>query len=492
MSGTIAEQRHGHRTSGVLLPLSALNSAAGSAEVLGENAARFIRFLAEAGFSIWQMLPVHPPDPYHSPFQGCSVHAGDRALISLDRMRTCHWMGPAESRQEQGRSIDPMATALGQFLQNASAEDRAGYELFKRDHALWLDDYAAYCAIRQASDARPWWEWADGLRVREQSALERFASERASVIESYRFEQYVFFSQWRELRKLARDHGILLIGDMPLFATHDSADVWARPEYFMLDQAGQPLTVAGVPPDYFSKTGQRWGNPQYRWARMSDDGFQWWIDRVRTQLELFDLIKLDHFRGLESVWEIPADSRTAERGAWRPVPGRRILETLRAALGGLPFIAEDLGIITPPVEALRREFALPGMKVLQFAFDSDALNPYLPHNHDPDFIVYTGTHDNNTSLGWFNSLDRSQQLRVLDYLRQPGEPMPRPLIVAALASVCRVAVIPMQDLLGLGAEHRINTPGTTEGNWQWRLRWEWISPELAGTLRHLNRIYGRI
>ena len=282
-----------------------------------------------------------------------------------------------------------------------------------------------------------------------------------------------------------------MFGDMPLFVAHDSADVWSHPEYFQLDARGQPIAVAGVPPDYFSATGQRWGNPLYDWARLEEQGFQWWVERMRRQMELFDIVRIDHFRGLEALWEIPADCPTAQRGEWRPVPGEALLRTLRKALGALPCVAEDLGIITPAVEKLRRRFGMPGVKVLQFAFDGDARNPYLPHNLETESIVYTGTHDNNTTFGWYEGLDVEKRIKVLDYLRQPSEPMPWPLINAALASVCRFAILPMQDLLAQGAAHRTNTPGTVDGNWQYRLDWNLLTPELSGWLRHLNELYGR-
>ena len=338
---------------------------------------------------------------------------------------------------------------------------------------------------------QPWWLWPPEFRDRVPRALGAFRRDHAAEIKKVCSEQHVFFSQWRRLRQEAAKLRILLLGDMPLFVSHDSADVWANQKLFQLDKTGQPTVVAGVPPDYFSATGQRWGNPVFKWARHTAQGFGWWINRVRTELEMFDVIRIDHFRGLDAVWEIPASASTAESGAWRPAPGRELLRALHAAFNPLPFLAEDLGTITQPVTDLRREYKLPGMRVLQFAFGGGPANPYLPHNHEPDSAVYTGTHDNNTTLGWFKELDAPAQKQVMEYLGLPSSPMPWPLVDAALASVCRLAIIPVQDILALGAAHRMNTPGTVTGNWQWKLPAKKLTPDLAAKMKHLNQIYGR-
>ena len=459
------------RRAGVLLAMSSLRAEGDGGSPM-DNAGRFLGFLAEGGYGLWQMLPVHPPDEYGSPYRTVSVHAGDPGLM------------------------DPGGTGLGdahrRFREEAGGSQQKEYNTFRRDMQGWLEDYAVYSAVKRQQDQRPWWHWPPALRRREPAALEEVQRTCAGDIDYFRFEQFTFFRQWRELRRQAAAAGILLLGDMPLYPAHDSADVWAHQRLFQLDADGLPCCVAGVPPDYFSATGQLWGNPVYDWEALADAGWRWWTDRIRTQLALFDLIRLDHFRGLEAAWEVPAAADTAESGEWHSVPGRELLQTLQQTCGGLPFVAEDLGTITPEVSALRREFGLPGMKVLQFAFGDDGRNPYLPHNHAGHYVVYTGTHDNNTTLGWFQELDPVMQERVMDYLGQPAEPMPWPLIRAALASVCRLAVVPMQDLLALGAEHRLNTPGTTAGNWAWRLPWPSLTPELAQRLRHLNQLYGRI
>jgi 4-alpha-glucanotransferase len=459
MMGRTAERETGwldRRRTGFLLPLSSLLSKTGNGP-LGAPAHEFLRFLADSGASVWQMLPVHPPDAGGSPYQSNSAHAGDPRLI-------CRSTAPA---------------------------DTAGLPEFRQAQSAWLDDFALYCALKQHFGMQPWWRWPAEFRDRVPKALGAFRRSHAAEITQHCSDQHQFFSQWHRLRKEAAKLGILLLGDMPLFVSHDSADVWANQKLFQLDKAGQPTVVAGVPPDYYSATGQRWGNPVFNWARHSAKGFGWWINRVRTELEMFDVIRIDHFRGLEAVWEIPAGAPTAESGKWRLVPGRELLRALHAAFSPLPFLAEDLGTITQPVIDLRREFNVPGMRVLQFAFDGGPTNPYLPHNHEPDSAVYTGTHDNNTTLGWFEALDTRTQKRVLEYLGFPRSAMPWPLVEAALASVCRLAVIPVQDLLALDAAHRINTPGTVTGNWQWTLPPEKLTPDLAAKMRHLNRIYGR-
>ncbi|MBI2993430.1 MAG: 4-alpha-glucanotransferase [Gammaproteobacteria bacterium] len=479
----MSRARHGdwfeRRRAGILLPLSAL-AVPSDGGGLGDPARRFLQFLSDTGFRIWQLLPVQPVDAHSSPYQGCSAFAGHPGLISSQRLAQTAWFGG-----EGG------GAALAAFNARAGTEDRAGFAAFREQSRYWLNDYALFMAIRDVCGNQPWWNWPDGLRDRKAGALAAFHSDHADAIERWCFAQFLFSCQWNEMRSIAKALGILLFGDMPLFVAHDSADVWSHSEYFQLDARGQPTVVAGVPPDYFSSTGQRWGNPVYHWGRLREQGFQWWVERMHRQLQLFDIVRIDHFRGLEALWEIPADCPTAQRGEWRPVPGEALLRTLRKSLGPLPCIAEDLGIITPPVEKLRKKFRLPGVKVLQFAFDGDASNPYLPHNLEPEAVVYTGTHDNNTTVGWYEALDTGQKMKVMDYLRQPPEPMPWPLINAALGSVCRFAILPMQDLLVLGAAHRTNTPGTVDGNWKYCLDWNLIRPELGGWLRHLNGLYGR-
>lgn len=481
------------RRSGVLLHPTSLPSASVDG-ALGKDASRFLDFLAESGFTIWQMLPVNSTDQFGSPYQGISVHAGNPHLISLKRLIEKGWLQTYQPNDisNPGFSLELITQARKGFQEIATGEEHSDYQAFKHERSHWLDDYSLYSVIKARHGNLPWWQWPHAIRNREQSALKKLKTDHANLLDDYCFEQYIFFSQWRDLSNEAHEKGILLLGDLPILVAHDSVDVWAHPEYFKLDDTGQPTVVAGVPPDYFSPTGQRWGNPLYDWQAISKDGFRWWLDRLSTQLQLFDMVRIDHFRGFTALWEINAQCQTAEQGHWQPVPGRELFNILQEEFGELPLIAEDLGIISAEVEKLRDDFHLPGMKVLLFAFDSDEKNPYLPHNHDANSVVYTGTHDNNTTLGWFYNLDDTQQQRVLEYLQYPNEPMPWPLINTALQSVCRTAILPMQDILGLDGSHRMNTPGTAEGNWLWRFSWEWISSDLTQKLKHLNQLYDRL
>lgn len=460
----------------MLLHLSSLPNIESSG-IAGEDTTRFLDFLVDSGFSTWQTLPLQPVDAFGSPYRSSSVHAGNPVFISIAG-KSGHDTGFRES-------VD------AQYRQMVSTAGKAAYDRFLSTHAAWLEDYALYSAIREQLDGKPWLEWPAGLKDRDETELRMFREQHPDSIEHYFLEQFVFFSQWQELRQRAAVRDILLIGDLPIFPGHDSADVWAHRELFKLDAEGGAVVVAGVPPDYFSVTGQRWGNPVYNWDELSKDGFQWWVDRVRTQLELFDILRIDHFRGLEATWEIPAECETAEQGHWQPVPARELLEALVENLGALPFIAEDLGMISPEVTDLRQDFRLPGMVILQFAFDSDADNPYLPHNHRPDSVVYTGTHDNNTLMGWYEGLEQDQRHKVEEYCAGGDIIMPWPMIRMALGSVCNLAILPMQDLLELDAQHRMNTPGTLRDNWQWKFEWDWIPGHLPEKLKHLNQLYGR-
>ena len=455
---------------------------------LGTDAHRFLDVLAECGVSIWQMLPLGPTHADLSPYQCLSVHAGDPRLISRRRVEEWGWLSPGASAADD----DWLVLAHAQFAQTADASARTALEAFADVHGYWLEDYALYQALRQEQGGRPWWLWPQALRDREPAALAQARDRLAAAVGLVRFEQFVFFRQWQELREHAARRDILLFGDVPIFVAHDSADVWAYRQYFALDDDGQPRTVAGVPPDYFSKTGQRWGNPLYQWEQMQVDGFRWWRDRLRHQLAMFDLLRLDHFRGFEAYWEIPAHESTAVNGRWVVAPGEALFRAFEEEFGRLPLVAEDLGLITEEVRALREKFFLPGMRVLQFAFDGGADNPYLPHRHEANSVAYTGTHDNDTTLAWYEALPADGQAYVLDYLGAPGDAMPWPLMRAALGSVAILAVLPMQDVLALGAGYRMNTPGTTTGNWRWRFAWDQLSPQSLAKLRHMVQLYGRL
>jgi 4-alpha-glucanotransferase len=450
---------------------------------LGEGARRFVDFLQAAGMTVWQMLPLGPTHADRSPYQCLSVHAGNRALVSLDDLIEKGWLDatavgdlPFDESLQQARSG---------FESSAVKPDKAAYTEFRRTHAGWLDDYSLYQAIRETQGAIPWYQWPAALRDRDPAALDGFSVAQAGLIEQICFNQYLFFLQWFALRDYARQRGIALFGDMPIYVAHDSADVWANRELFTIDSSGELEVVAGVPPDYFSETGQRWGNPLYRWDRINAQDYSWWLERFSTQLAMFDMLRLDHFRGFEKYWEIPATAETAVDGHWVAGPGAALFERLQQDFGDLPLVAEDLGIITPEVDALRLAFGFPGMKILQFAFDGGDDNPYLPQNHEPLSVVYTGTHDNDTTLGWYESLDDAGRQKVNEYMPADMPEMPWALIKTALESTSGLAIIPLQDLLELDSGARMNTPGTSSGNWSWRFTWEQVSPELVQQLHTL-------
>jgi 4-alpha-glucanotransferase len=473
------------RRAGLLLhPTSLPDSQSGGC--LGKKAFRFIDFLRECGFTLWQTLPLGPTHDGRSPYQCMSVHAGNIDLICTQDLVERGWL-----QHDQKLSDNALVQARQGFERRSREGERGAFAAFREQHASWLDDYALFQAVRHVQGETSWPEWDAPLRDRDSAALQAFHNAHANACEQVCFEQFVFFSQWGALRDYAHQNGIALFGDIPIFVAHDSADVWANRELFSLDASGRPEVVAGVPPDYFSATGQRWGNPLYRWDRIMADDFRWWLQRLHTQLEMFDILRLDHFRGFEKYWEIPASADTAIHGRWVAAPGEALFTRLQETYGQLPLVAEDLGIITPEVEALRIRFELPGMKILQFAFGGGADNPYLPHNHVQQSVVYTGTHDNDTSLGWYLQSDEAQRQMVDAYLGNSSDPMPWPLIRATLASVARLAILPMQDILELGSEHRMNIPGTTVNNWVWQFDWRQVPADLARRMRHLIYLYGR-
>jgi 4-alpha-glucanotransferase len=440
------------RRSGVLLHLSSLDAA------LGRGGRAFIDWLASAGFSVWQTLPLGPTGAARSPYWVRSDFAGNTEFIDA-----------GERPRAEGEP----------------------YRAFLDAAKSWLEDYAAFEVLSALHGREPWWRWPPEYRDRDSAALEHLQREHADELSRLKIDQFVFASQWQALRAHAHARGVRLLGDVPFYVAPDSAEVWTHRAQFQLDPAGLPRAVAGVPPDYFSELGQLWGNPLYDWSRMRKDGFEFWRARVRCQLERVDVLRIDHFRALAAHWAVPAGAPDARGGAWHRTPGRALLKALQAEFSALPFVAEDLGFITPDVEALRRRFRLPGMRVLQFAFDGDPYNPHLPHMHRHNSVVYTGTHDNDTSAGWFASLDGETQRRLESYLGQGARGMPEPLIRAACASVAALAVVPLQDLLGLGAEARLNTPGTTQGNWSWKMPRDALTHELAQHYAALNRLYAR-
>ncbi len=483
-----------HRSTGILLHPTSLPGP-GPQGSLGVDADRFLGFLHASQATVWQMLPLNPPHRDGSPYQARSAFAGDPRLIDLQQLAGMGLIDPDDidlAASGEGRAR-LLCMARAQFGHSISTEIHDDYDAFKQIHAHWLDDYALYSAIHRQQHEQSWLNWPEPLRNRDSQAMNAARKELIEPIHQCEFEQFWFFRQWNALRQNAREKDIRLFGDMPLYVALDSADVWSRRDLFLLDAAGYPAYLAGVPPDYFSTTGQLWGNPLYDWNKMQEDRFSWWVDRLKCQMELFDSVRVDHFRGFDSCWAVPPDEETAKNGHWEPTPGRALLDTLRQAFGTLPLVAEDLGIITQDVEKLRDDYGLPGMKILQFAFESGANNPYLPHNHIRDCVVYTGTHDNDTTLGWFESRSPDIQNHVMDYLGKTTLPMPWALIRSALASVAQLSILPMQDVLGLDGSARMNTPGSRRpDNWKWRFCWEQMKPDLAERLQHLNQLYSRL
>ncbi len=468
------------RAAGVLLHPTSLPGRYGIGD-LGEWAYRFVDWLEATGQSVWQILPLGPTSYGDSPYQTLSAFAGNPLLISLDKLVSSGWLTAADTASipdfpvgqvDYGWVIPYYNTMLSRAFERFDADGDAAvkgdFEAWCAENDRWLGDYALFAALKDLYTGQPWVEWPEAEALRDPAALDAARRTHARRIEEHRFRQWVFHTQWFELKAYAAGKGIRFIGDIPIFVAHDSSDVWANPSKFYLDEKGHPTVVAGVPPDYFSPTGQRWGNPLYRWDRMKASGYAWWLDRIRACLNVVDIVRVDHFRGFAAYWEIPASEETAVKGEWVPGPGADFLQAVRDALGVLPIIAEDLGVITPDVEALRDGFDLPGMKVLQFAW-SDPKNPFLPHNHSPNSVVYSGTHDNNTSLGWWQQETNDHSRALLS--QYAGGEVTEPnwtLIRLGMMSVGHTFVAPMQDVLGVGPEGRMNTPGRPSGNWTWR------------------------
>lgn len=471
---------------------------------LGPDAERFFDFLVASGQRFWQTLPLGPTGYGNSPYAALSAFAGNPSLISPERLiedDLLSWAALAEAPDFPDARVDYGAVvpwkmgllrdALARFHERASSALREEYARFRNENTAWLDDFALFMALKEAHGQRAWVEWPERYARRSPQALAEARRHLAGEIELHAFAQFLFFKQWDALREAAHARDIQIIGDLAIFVAHDSADVWAHPEFFTLDEHGQPTTVAGVPPDYFSQTGQRWGNPLYRWDALRETGYHWWVERVRQALRVNDIIRLDHFRGFEAYWEIPAADPTAEHGEWRLGPGEALFTAIREQLGEAPFIAEDLGVITPEVRALQAALGLPGMRVLQFAFSDAAENHDLPHNFIPDAVVYTGTHDNDTTRGWFATREGKERDYTLDYLRCEPEEVAPEMIRLAYASVAGMALVPMQDVLDLGTEARMNFPSRPDGNWEWRFTAERLTPERAEWLKRLATLYGR-
>ena len=497
------------RASGILLHPTSLPCPWGSGD-LGPSATAFAQWLAKAGQRCWQMLPVGPPGYGNSPYSAQSAFAGNPLLISLDaliadgllprRPRPLRNTGRVEYAAAGKLREDALRLAFVSF-ESAGGRARTQFEKFCAAQQKWLDDFALFRAIKHSQGERSWVDWPRELKLRQPRALAQASLELKDEIAFSKFEQYLFDSHWRRLRLLCQKLGLALIGDLPLFVAHDSADVWAHRDLFDLDKQGGLAAVAGVPPDYFSADGQRWGNPLYRWDRMKRDGYSFWVDRLTLLLERFDAIRLDHFIGFVRYWEIPVTSPTAREGRFREGPGEDLFATLRARLGRLPLIAEDLGLVTPEVTALREKLGLPGLRILQFAFGTDPqAASFLLHNYTRNTVAYTGTHDNDTTVGWYQerrgatrSLAQTEKERraAREYLGGDGSEIHWDLIRGVSSSAANLAIVPAQDLLGLGSAARMNHPGTAVGNWEWRLLPGQLSPAIARRLAGLTRLYGR-
>jgi 4-alpha-glucanotransferase len=470
----------------------------------GGQARAFVDFLATAGQRLWQVLPLGPTGYGNSPYQSLSAFAGNTLLIDPHQLvadgllAAPDIVGPtfAEDRVEFEPVRQFKAELLGQAYENFKREPASelGVEFagFCDVSAWWLDDYALFRALKDEHGGSAWTSWDRGLSERQPAALENARAGLRDPIARQKFFQFLFFRQWTALRGYCHARDIRVIGDLPIFVAHDSADVWVHPEYFELDDSGKPLRVAGVPPDYFSETGQLWGNPVYDWEHARGDGFKWWIDRVRFALAQFDLLRIDHFRGFAACWEIPAGDTTAERGRWVEAPGKELFTMIGSALGHLPIIAEDLGEITPDVYELLDQLGFPGMRVMQFGFGGDLNNIHLPHNYPRNVVAYTATHDSDTTVSWFNHLADHEKEFCLRYLHSDGKEINWDLIYAVLASDAETAIIPLQDVLGLGTEARMNLPNSLLGNWVWRYGRNSLSEKHSERLRALVDTYGRI
>ncbi|MCM2341798.1 4-alpha-glucanotransferase [Rhodoferax sp.] len=497
----MADSWMAQRAAGVVLHPTSLPGPHGMGD-FGPNAYFFVDWLHAAGQTLWQTLPLGPVGPGDSPYMGSSAFAGNPLLVALEPLVQRGWLDAQTLQADWDDErvdyavvspwrLQKLRQAFAGFELHASTQERSELAAWALSQQAWLEDYALFMALDQAYRPALWPEWPSALALRDAVALAKARTSHAREIDFWCFVQWQFELQWQAVKSYAHSKGVRLVGDLPIFVAHHSADCWARPDLYELDSTGQPQVVAGVPPDFFSDTGQRWGNPLYNWAAMARDGYQWWIERVRRQLHLADVVRIDHFRGFVDYWEIPASEPDAVRGRWQPGPGAALFKALALALGDLPIIAEDLGIITLEVSVLRERTGFPGMRVLQFAFSGDAGNAFLPHNFEPGTVVYTGTHDNDTVPGWWASCSPHERAFATHYLGiDDHHAVHWAMVRAASFSVARLSLCQFQDVLGLDSQHRMNKPGTM-GCWSWRFKWDWVGADLAQCLANITAASGR-
>ena len=490
------------RASGILLPVSSIPSAYGIGS-FSKEAYEFVDFLEKAGQSYWQILPLGPTGYGDSPYQSFSTFAGnpyyidfeeliEEGLLTKEQCEECDW-GGSEAYVDYEKIYKSRFRVLKEAFDNSRLEDNEDFQAFVAENAFWLSDYSLYMAVKDSYKGKSWSEWDGDIRLRKPEAIEKYAEKLKEEILFYEFQQYLFDTQWRKLKKYANDKGVKIIGDIPIYVALDSADTWANPELFQLDENRRPTGVAGCPPDAFSATGQLWGNPLYKWDYHKETEYAWWIQRISYCYKLYDVVRIDHFRGFDEYYNIPFGDTTAEFGRWEKGPGYDLFKVMKKKIGNKPVIAEDLGFLTPTVNQLLKKSGYPGMKVLQFAFDSREESDYLPHNYTANSVVYTGTHDNDTTVGWYQTISRRDRIFARKYLNiKTGRELEWNFIRAALGSVSDTAVIPMQDYLGLGSEARINVPSTLGTNWKWRMTKGQIPEGLAEKIYDLCKLYGRV
>lgn len=492
------------RSSGIILHPTSLPGKYGMGDI-GPNAYKFVDFLVETKQKLWQVLPLGPTGYGDSPYQCFSTFAGNPILISIEKLVEEGLLDKKEAdpkepfddeKVDYGRVINYKNAVFRKAFDNFESNKKNGaetakFESFCERHSKWLDDYSLFMSLKGKFHGRPWIEWDHDIKLKQNDAVARYKHELATEIKFQKFLQYVFFKQWYELKAYANSNGVKIIGDIPIYVAFDSSDAWSSPSTFQFDSEMTPINVAGVPPDYFSKTGQLWGNPLYNWQALKDTGFKWWIDRIRSVEELVDIIRIDHFRGFAGYWAVPYGDKTAMNGKWEKGPGEDLFFAIKDAMGDLPILAEDLGFLTEDVHELRDKFNFPSMKILQFGFDSKEGSPYVPHLFTPNSVVYTGTHDNDTIVGWYDKAPAEDKKYVKEYMNTDGKEIAWDFIRFAWASVAVFSIAPLQDILSLGSEARLNTPSVASGNWQWRFKWDQITPQIKEKLKKFTKLYGR-